>query len=102
MIVWSENLILGETIKKKHRKVIHAINRGRLVSGVYLIAYPSNPSNLLDLIPAKELLFPIYQRSEIHIIGLANGKAEAERTAAKMITEVYKKTGGFEIRGYFG
>ena len=70
MIIWSENLILGETIKKKHRKVIHAIKKGRWISGVYLIAYPSNPANLLDLIPAKELLFPIYKRSEIHILGL--------------------------------
>ncbi len=102
MIIWSENLILGETIKKKHRKVIHAIKKGRWISGVYLIAYPSNPANLLDLIPAKELLFPIYKRSEIHILGLANGKKEAERVAAEMIKEVYQKTGGFRIRDYFG
>lgn len=101
MVVWSKNLVLGETIKKKHRKLIHAISRGKPVGGVYLLTCPSNPVNLMDLIPAKTLKFPYYKRHELHIMGLAGDKEEAEQLAADMILKVYTETGSFNVCEYF-
>lgn len=78
-----------------------SINNKEATFGVYCIAFASHPSNLFDIIEANELLFPHYQKSEIKVIGLANGKQEAIELVHDMLMEVYTKTGEFNVRTYF-
>lgn len=102
MVIWNEKLYFGESIKKKHRRAIFAINRGKLTKGIYCIAFASNENNLFDILPANELLFPHYKNSKVHILGLAGGKDEAALVVQDMIIDVYRSTGGFEVREFFG
>jgi hypothetical protein len=101
MIVWNEKLYFGESIKKKHRRTISAITRGKRTKGVYCIAFASNQYNLFDILPANELLFPHYKNSEVHILGLAGGKEEATLVVQDMIVEVYRATKDLKVREFF-
>lgn len=101
MIVWNEKLYFGESIKKKHRRMIMSIKQGKLLKGVYCITFASNENNLFDILSANELLFPHYKNSEVHILGLAGGKEEAALVVQDMIVEVYRATKDFNVREYF-
>ena len=97
---WYKNLYAGESIaRKKNRikwKIIH--NAGQI--GIYVIALPSNRENLLDLIPAWELMQWHYPKGQLYIIGLAGNYDEAAELAAAIICEAYAETGSFCVRDY--
>lgn len=98
---WDENLYVGNSIShKKNRvkwKIIH--NAGQL--DIYVIALASNPSNLLDVIPAWELMQKSYPgKKEKYIIGLAGSYEEALEVVTTIINEVYSNTGQFQILNY--
>lgn len=101
MIQWTSRLYVGDRMKKKKDKAISSINNSEITSDVYCITFASHPSNLFDIINANELLFPHYKRSQIQIVGLAKGKDEAIDLVQDMLTEVYHKTGAFDVRSYF-
>lgn len=101
MILWTSRLYVGEKMKKKKEKVMASINNREATFGVYCIAFASNPSNLFDIYEANELLFPHYQKTEVRIVGLAKGKQEATLLVQGMLTEIYNKTGNFDVRNYF-
>ncbi len=97
---WYRDLYVGESIADQTEKVKWKIRRGIGQLHIYVIAPASNPQNLLDIIPARELLQKYYPKKEMYVIGLAKGRAEAEQVAAELITAVYAETGGFDIRTY--
>lgn len=101
MIQWTSRIFVSENLKKKKDKAIDSINNRRITSDIYCIAFASSPENLFDIMNAKELLFPHYQKTDITIVGLAKGKEEATSLAQDMLMEVYDKTGAFDVRGYF-
>ncbi len=102
MIIWNETMYFGESVKKKHRRMIYAINRGKRTKGVYCIAFASNEENLFDILPANELTFSHYKNGEVHILGLAGNKEEATLVVRDMIVDVYRATGEFRVREFFG
>ena len=65
-----------------------------------MIAFASNENNLLDIIPAQELLLSGYPKRQLYVVGLAKGYDEAVEVAASIVDEVYRATGTFDIRGY--
>jgi hypothetical protein len=101
MVIWASRLYIGDKMKKKKDKVIASINDKQATFGVYCIAFASHPDNLFEILEANELLFPHYQKSEIHVIGLAKGKQEAVSLVQEMLMEVYNNTGEFDVRTYF-
>lgn len=101
MIQWASRLYVGDKLKKKRDKAIASINNRRATYNVYCIALASHPGNLFDIMDANELLFPHYQKSDIKIVGLANGKEEAINLVHDMIMEMYNNTGDFKVREYF-
>lgn len=102
MIHWNETMYFGDNVKKEHRRVMRRIERGKLTEDIFCITFASNDENLFDIIEAKELLFPYYRTKDIHIVGLAKGKGEACLLVRDMIGEIYRETGGFKVREYFG
>lgn len=101
MIVWSEKLYIGEQAEKNFRKVRKKLESGRLLSEFFLITEPSNQSNLLDILPASELLFPYNKRRRLLVYGIARGRAETEGLVLSMLEDVYQKTGGVCCKEYF-
>ena len=101
MIVWSEKLYIGEQAEKNFRKVQKKLENGKLVPGFFLITRPSNKSNLFDILPTAELLFPYYKRQELLVYGFAKGKSEAEELVVSMLEDVYRETDGLCCEEYF-
>ena len=101
MIVWAQNLYIGEQAEKNHGKIMKKLEKGKLVSGFFLITKPSNDNNLFDILPAKELLFPYYKQRELVVYGLAKDKAEAENLVVTMLEDIYRENGGLCCKEYF-
>lgn len=97
---WHEDLYVGESIRHKQKKVKWKImhNVGQVF--VYVITLAGNEENLLDIIPARELLQKYYPRKDLYVIGLAGSYREAAELAGHIVSEVYRATGGFDVRGY--
>ena len=97
---WYEDLYVGESIVHKKSiikwKILH--NAGQI--DIFVISLASNPANLLDIIPAKELLQKAYPKKDLFVIGLAKGYYEAVDVTVSIIDEVYRQTGAFSIYEY--
>ena len=97
---WYENLYVGESIQHKKEKIKWKIRHNAGQIQIYVIAIASNPQNLLDIIPAQELMQKGYPTKEMYIIGLAQGMKEAQLVVKQIIDEVYQETGSFQILPY--
>lgn len=97
---WYENLYAGESIQDRLEKVKWKIRHNAGQTDIYVIAIASNPKNLLDIIPSRELLQKGYPKKDLYIIGLAHGIDEAHEVVKQIIDEVYQTTGGFDIVPY--
>lgn len=99
-MIWHDKLYVGESIVHKTNtikwKICH--NAGQL--NIYVIALASNTWNLLDIIPARELLQKGYPKQKLVIVGLAKGYEEAVEVAVSIVDMVYQRTGGFAVRAY--
>lgn len=102
MIKWADKLYFSNGIKtSKRKKLMRAVEKGKLTFELYSIVLPSNTNNLLDIINVNELMFPYYQRKDIYIIGLADSKEEAKNLTADILVDLYKGTGDFKVKDYF-
>lgn len=97
---WYKDLYVGESIVHKKTKIKWKIMHNAGQIDIYVITLASNKKNLLDIIPAYELMQKGYPKKTLYIIGLAKGYEEAAFTAAKIIEEVYRRTGTFEVASY--
>ena len=97
---WYENLYVGESIRHKTEKIKWKIRHNAGQVEIYVITLASNPSNLLDIIPAQELMQKAYPKKELYVIGLAHGYDEALEVVTQIIDEVYRETGGFAVAAY--
>lgn len=97
---WYDNLYVGESIRHKTAKIKWKIQHNAGQIDIYVIAIASNPQNLLDIIPAQELMQRGYPKKEMYVIGLAHGMKEAHEVVKQIIDEVYQNTGGFDIFPY--
>ena len=97
---WYSNLYVSESIGKKVNKIKWKINHNAGTINTYVIALPSNPANILDMIPTYDLMQKAYPKKNIHIIGLAKGYDEALDLIRQIVQEVYEATGDFNISNY--
>ena len=97
---WYENLYVGESIRHKTERVKWKIKHNAGQIDIYVITIASNPQNLLDIIPAQELMQKGYPKKDLYIIGLARGMEEAHEVVKQIIDEVYQSTGGFGVLPY--
>ncbi len=103
MLTFRKDLIVGESLKGKERKIVPNIKRGKIKKkGVTLITYAANGKDFFDLIPAKEMKYPVRQEQQLYVLGLAGSRGEALELVQGLVMEVYNKTGEFDVRGYFG
>lgn len=100
-MVWLKDFYAGAGIAEKKQKIKWKIlhNAGQLE--VYVIALSSNPRNLLDIIPSWELMQSSYPKQDMLIVGVDRGYDNAIELAAKIVIDVFQKTGNLCIRDYF-
>ena len=99
---WYDQLYTGATIRDVDR-VIRWIKRGARVPGIhgiYVITFASNPDNLLDIIPAWNLVQSSYPKEDLRIIGLAKGYDEALEVVRSIVQDTYDGTGTVNVRNY--
>lgn len=101
MIVWSEKLYIGERAEKNCGSLKKKLEKGTPLPNVFLITRPTNEKNLFDILPATELVFPYYKRTELFVCGLAKGRDEAEVLLLSMLEDVCRVTGGLCCKEYF-
>lgn len=99
-MIWYDKLYVGESIVHKTNMVKWKIRHNAGQINIYVIALPSNRANLLDIIPAQELMQKAYPKKNLYIVGLAKGYDEAIELAASIVDEVYRQTGAFAITDY--
>lgn len=97
---WYEDLYAGESIRQKTAKIKWKIRHNAGQIDIYVITLASNPMNLLDIIPAQELMQKAYPKKELYVVGLAHGYEEALEVVTQIIDEVYQQTGGFAVAAY--
>ena len=95
---WYEDLYVGDSIAGKANRIKWKINHHAGTVSIYVIAFASNRKNLLDIIPAWELMQKSYPgKKQMQIIGLAKGYAEALELVRSIIEEVYQNTGDVDV-----
>lgn len=102
-MIWYENLYIGESIPKKNAKIRRLkwkIDHNTCFSNAYIIVLCRYGANLLEIIPVRELRQKAYPKRNLYVVGLAKGYADALETAAEIVTDVYKKTGGFQVKRF--
>lgn len=97
---WYDDLYVGESIVHKTSKIKWKIRHNAGQLNIYVITFASNPANLLDIIPAQELLQKGYPKRDLFVIGLAKGYTEAVDVVMSIIDEVYRQTGAFAVKDY--
>ena len=68
---WYEDLFVGESVTGKIKKIKWKIEHNAGMLHTYIITFPSNEENLLDIIPTRELLQKGYPKKNLHIIAVA-------------------------------
>lgn len=100
MLTWFDELYISESLQKKHTKLIKRIEKGKPTVGVYLLTYPTNEHNVMDIVSANLLMQKTYRRRCPKIIGLANGQEEAYELMEQILMESYQQTGSFHVKKY--
>lgn len=95
-----QELYLGEKITPKVDQIVKKIMNSQIVPDVYLLAMPSHPDNMLDLIPQWEILQKGYPKDRLRIVGLAANKKEAIGLFQFLVEESLEKTESADIRAY--
>lgn len=95
-----KELYVGEAADKKLHKIVRKFREGKIQTGVYVLTLAANGTDLLDIIPSFMLSAERYK--DIYVLGIALTKQEAMEVGEQIIMDVYGKTGGFDLRTYFG
>lgn len=97
---WYRKLYVSESIGDKAGRIKWKINHNAGTASVYVIAFASNPDNLLDIIPAWQLMQKSYPKKNLKIIGLAKGYDDAIELTQQIIEETYQHTGDVDVWSY--
>ena len=95
---WYEDLFVGESVTGKIKKIKWKIEHNAGMLHTYIITFPSNEENLLDIIPTRELLQKGYPKKNLHIIAVAGNYDEALLLACDIVKETYENTGKTDVK----
>ncbi len=93
-------LFCGPQIKKRRKEILWKLRHGKPLHNIFLITLPSNPQNLLDILPANLLLQPYYKRQDIYVLGMGKGRDETLELLRAFIERIYVETGDVKITEY--
>lgn len=99
---WYRKLYVGSGAEPHMSRIRQKAAEGSIMPGIYYVTLSTGKGQLLELFHngfLSEALFAKYQCQDI--VGVAFGRQEAFRLTAQIIEEVYQKTGGFDMHGYF-
>ncbi len=95
-----QRLLLGPKARKRKKEILWKLRRKKPLHNIFLLTFPTNQKNLLDIIPANLLLQPYYKKRNLFILGIAQGKEEALELFARLVEKIYLETGTVKIIDY--
>lgn len=101
MIKWANQMYCDGHVEKRKKKIMRAIQDGKIEPRVYCITLSTNPENLFDIINVNEFKFPYYGNMDLYVLGLAIGRDSAISLVEQIINEVYQNTGDVKVREYY-
>ncbi len=100
-MIWMEEIYVGEKAQKHAEQIIQGINTGQPPYGAYVLVYPSNSKNQLDILSANDPLFSYYAgQDDFQIVGIAKGREDAFGLVEKITQEAMETTGSPWIRQF--
>ena len=93
-------LYWGENLEKKKEKIIRRLNQGKLQRDIYVLVLPKCGTNQLEIYNAALFLQPDFPNDDFFIVGIVRGYESALELVEEIVSEVYEKTGGADIRTY--
>lgn len=97
---WYGRLYIGDGLEEKKEHMIYKIEHAAGTPGIYLITLASNDRNLLDIISADQLLWPVMHRRCPLIVGMVRSYDQAVELASSLILESYEKTGSLHVEAF--
>lgn len=102
MIRWHDSFLVGESIRKKKRKIISNIESHSLQFGVCVVVLSVNGHDIFDIIPSWMLSEDGYHGSDIEILAVAGDRDEAMELCAALIDEAYDSCGTYDkVREFY-
>ncbi len=98
---WAVNLYTTEKTKNMLPRIIQKLRRGKLQPGIWLITIASNEQNLLDIFQSVYYIQPMFAKLNPDIVGIADSEEAAKELLQKIVEDVYRETGCFDVRTYF-
>jgi hypothetical protein len=95
---WYDQLYVGDSIASKVNRIKWKINHNAGTVSIYVVTLASNPDNLLDIIPARELMQKGYPKKDLMIVGIAKGYKEALTVVQRVIEDTYRNTNDVNVR----
>ncbi|HIZ23683.1 MAG TPA: hypothetical protein IAA21_12990 [Candidatus Blautia faecigallinarum] len=99
MLRWIENYYVGSSIKKPEEQK-RKMDSGFFAPGIYLLTLSEHPDHLLEFVPAVLLNQKALLCRCPLVIGIALGKEEAMELTCRILMEVYRQTGSFQVEDY--
>ncbi|MBO7649914.1 MAG: hypothetical protein J6S79_04135 [Lachnospiraceae bacterium] len=101
MITISKQLILPADQEDRRKKLTAQLKKHRpSLRTVYCVILPTTDGGILEVIPLYALRLEARDH-DVTVLGVSEGKNPALELVESMIGEVYRETGGFDVRSYF-
>lgn len=105
MLRWLKKCYIGEGIKdidKLRTDISHAPDHKlkTAMADIYLVTLSDHPDHMMEIIPGIMFFQAFFSDICPMIIGAARGKKAAMTLVQNIITDMYKKTGGFDIEKF--
>lgn len=101
--VWMKyykHLYIGESLRKKKKKVLARLEKRKFMPGIYLIVLCGPGRNQLEIFNVSQLLQKGYPERDYFVVGIAKGFDESAEILEEIAKSVYNETRGADIRSY--
>lgn len=97
----SKKIYFGENARQQNKELLKKVRRRKWDFGIYVITLSETEGNLLDVYETIFFTQKQYGKMRLNIVGVALSREEAFLLVREIVDDVYKKTGGFDVKGYF-
>ena len=95
-----KKLYVGSNASKDKKKILRGLEKKELQPDIYAITLPAGKSDMLDIIPAFTLKYPLFKDvrvAELYLVGIARGKTEAFDVVARIVEDTIKAGSAYDI-----
>lgn len=101
MIQISNHLIIPEEQEEKRKKMTAQLSKRRGISRtLFCVTLPTSGDGILEIIPVYALRLEAKEH-DITVLGVCEGRKNALALVEKMLGDVYRETGAFDVKTYY-